>query len=412
MSHLVETIKEIFYYMRQYKSRTFMTLFGIIWGTISIVVLLAFGAGVQRSLSKSMHGMGESIAILWPGRTSLPWMGFNRDRYIRLEEEDAELLRREVREIRSISPEYGKWNAPLRHGEQINKPNIAGIIPEYGAMRNIQVQPGGRWINDLDVKERRRVIFLGDELTKYFFGAGSNPVGRYIYVADSPFLIIGVLAHKLQNSSYSSRDQDRAFIPASTFQALFGHRYIENIVYQISGPLDSEAAQQRIYEVLGKKKGFDPKDKQALGIWDTTEMDKFIYYFSLGFNLFMGLIGVMTLTVGGIGLANIMYVVVQERTAEIGVRRSVGARRSHILSQFLLEAFIIVAVGALAGFLLAALIIKGIAAMPYEDFVGDPVIDLRVALITVLILGMVGMVAGFFPARKASRLSVIECLRH
>jgi len=412
MSHLVETLKEIFYYLRQYKGRTFMTLFGIVWGTVSIVVLLAFGVGVQKSLSRSMHGMGESIAILWPGRTSMPWKGFNRDRYIRLEEEDAELLRREVREIRSISPEYAKWNAPLRHGEQVNKPNIAGIIPEYAEMRNIQVQPGGRWINDLDVKGRKRVIFLGDELCKYLFGEGSNPVGKYIFVADSPFLVIGVLAHKLQNSSYSSRDQDRAFIPASTFQSLFGHRYIDNIVYKISGPLDSELAQQRIYEVLGKKKGFDPADKQALGIWDTTEMDKFIYYFSLGFNLFMGLIGVMTLTVGGIGLANIMYVVVQERTAEIGVRRSIGARRSHILTQFLLESFIIVAIGALAGFILAALIIRGIAAMPYEDFVGDPAIDVKVALITMFILGLVGMIAGFFPARKASRLSVIECLRH
>jgi len=412
MNRLVETINEIFYYLRQYKARTFMTLFGIVWGTVSIVVLLAFGAGVKKALSKSMHGMGERIAILWPGRTSQAWMGFNRDRYIHLVEEDAELLRREVREIRSISPEYGKWNAPLRHGEQINKPNISGIYPEYADMRNIQAQLGGRWINDLDMQERRRVIFLGDELAKYLFGQDSHAVGRYIFVADSPFLVIGVLAHKLQNSSYSSRDEDRAFIPATTFQSLFGHRHIDNIVYQISGPLDSEQAQQRVYQVLAKKKGFDPSDKQALSIWDTTEMDKFVYYFSLGFTLFMGLIGVMTLTVGGIGLANIMYVVVQERTAEIGIRRSIGARRLHILSQFLLEAFIIVAVGALIGFSLAALIIKGIAALPYEDFVGDPVIDLQVALIAVVILGLVGIIAGFFPARKASRLTVIECLRH
>jgi len=412
MNRLVETIKEIFYYLRQYKARTFMTFFGIVWGTVSIVVLLAFGAGVKKALSKSMHGMGERIAILWPGRTSQAWMGFNRDRYIHLVEEDAELLRREVREIRSISPEYSKWNAPLRHGEQINKPNISGIYPEYADMRNIQAQPGGRWINDLDMQERRRVIFLGDELAKYLFGQDSHAVGQYIFVADSPFLVIGVLAHKLQNSSYSSRDEDRAFIPATTFQSLFGHRHIDNIVYQISGPLDSEQAQQRVYQVLAKKKGFDPSDKQALSIWDTTEMDKFVYYFSLGFTLFMGLIGVMTLTVGGIGLANIMYVVVQERTAEIGIRRSIGARRVHILSRFLLEAFIIVAVGALIGFSLAALIIKGIAALPYEDFVGDPVIDLQVALIAVVILGLVGIIAGFFPARKASRLTVIECLRH
>ncbi|HNW58339.1 MAG TPA: ABC transporter permease [bacterium] len=412
MSHLLETIKEILHYLRQYKGRTFMTLFGIIWGTVSIVVLLAFGVGVHTSMSKNMHGMGESIAILWPGRTALPYMGFGRDRYINFIEEDAELLRREIRDIRRISPEYSSWNAALRYGEKINKPNISGVIPEYAEMRNIQVQPGGRWLDEIDLRERKRVVFLGDELAKFLFGEGSNPVGKYLFVSDSPFLVIGVLAHKTQNSSYSSRDQDRAFIPASTFQSMFGYRHINNMVYQISGPLMSEQVQKRVYEVLGKKKGFDPKDKEALGIWDTTEMDKFTYYFSLGFNIFMGVIGVMTLTVGGIGLANIMYVVVQERTAEIGVRRSIGARRSHIMAQFLLESFIIVVSGALIGFLLAALIIKGIAAMPYEEYVGDPALNLRVALITMVILGLVGMVAGWFPARKASRLNVIDCLRH
>lgn len=412
MNHLMETLKEILSYLRQYKSRTFMTLFGLVWGTVSIVVLLAFGVGVQGSMSKNMHGMGESIAILWPGRTSVAWQGFNRDRYISFIEEDAELLRREIPEIRRISPEYSRWNAAVRYGEQINKPNVSGIIPEYAEMRNIQAEPGGRWIDDLDLKERKRVVFLGDELAKFLFGAGKPAVGEYVFVADAPFLVIGVMLHKNQNSSYSAQDKDRAFIPASTFQSMFGSRHINNIVYQISGPLDSERAQQRVYEVLGKKKGFDPQDKQALSIWDTTEMDKFAYYFSLGFNLFMGLIGVMTLTVGGIGLANIMYVVVQERTAEIGIRRSIGARRRHILSQFLLESLIIVAAGALIGFILAILIIAGIAAMPYEDYVGDPALNLPVALTTILILGLVGMLAGYFPARKASRLSVIDCLRH
>ncbi len=412
MNHLLDTIVEIFHYLRQYKARTFMTLFGIIWGTVSIIVLLAFGVGVKHSMSKNMHGMGESIAILWPGRTSMPFKGFGRDRYTHLNEEDADLLRREIPEIRRISPEYSTWQVALRVGEQVNKPNISGIIPEYADMRNIQCMPGGRWINDLDMKERKRVVFLGDELKKYLFGEKTEAVGQYVYVGDSPFLVIGVLVHKTQPSSYSARDQDRAFIPASTFQSMFGNRYINNIVYQISHPLLSETIQNKVYEVLGKQKQFDPKDKQALGIWDTTEMDKFMYYFTLGFNLFMGLIGVMTLTVGGIGLANIMYVIVQERTSEIGIRRSIGAKRHHIMTQFLLESFIIIAVGAVAGFILAFLIIQGVAALPFEEYVGDPTLNGQVAFITTFILGLVGLVAGYFPARKAAQLSVIECLRY
>jgi putative ABC transport system permease protein len=300
----------------------------------------------------------------------------------------------------------------LRMGEQVNKPNISGIIPEYAEMRNIQTMPGGRWINDLDMNERKRVVFLGDELKKFLFGEKTEAVGQYVYVGDSPFMVIGVLAHKIQPSSYSARDQDRAFIPATTFQSMFGHRYINNIVYQIKNPLLAETIQNRLYEVLGNQKQFDPKDKQALGIWDTTEMDKFIYYFSLGFNLFMGLIGIMTLTVGGIGLANIMYVIVQERTSEIGIRRSIGAKRFHIMSQFILESFIIIFIGAAIGFFIAFAIIQAVAAMPFEEYVGDPALNMPVALITIFVLGLVGLVAGYFPARKAAQLSVIDCLRY
>jgi putative ABC transport system permease protein len=163
--------------------------------------------------------------------------------------------------------------------------------------------------------------------------------------------------------------------------------------------------------VLGKKYVFDPKDKQALGIWDTSEQDKFFNNFSLGLNIFLLLIGALTLTVGGIGLANIMYVVVQERTREIGVRRSVGAKRFHIMVQFLVEAFIIIGIGALIGFFIALVLIKLIGLLPIEEYVGHPILSLPVAFISMAILSIVGFLAGFFPARRAARLNVADCLR-
>lgn len=387
-----------------------MTMFGIIWGTVSIIVLLAFGVGVRQSMSKNMHGIGEGIAIMFPGRTSKPFQGFGRDRYVRFRESDAELLRQEIPEIASISPEYSTWNSPVRLGDKVIKPNITGIIPEYGPMRNILPYPGGRWIDELDLKDRKRVVFLGDELKNFLFGKDENAIGKYVYLGDGPFLVIGVLTHKTQASSYNSRDQDRAFIPASTFSAYYGHRYINNIIYKLHDARLSKQVQNRVYEVLGKKNKFDPTDKQALHIWDTSEMDEFIFYFTLGFNIFLGLIGVMTLTVGGIGLANIMYVVVQERTFEIGIRRSIGAKRRHILGQFLLEAFIIIGIGSVIGFLIAWGIVTLIAMMPFEQYVGDPTIDFGVAFVTVLVLAAVGFVAGIFPARRASFLNVVECL--
>ncbi len=342
MLEMKETLSEIFRYLRQYRSRTVMTMFGLVWGTVTIIVLLAFSVGVKRSMSKNMHGMGEGVTIIWPGQTSVPFQGYGKDRPIRFREEDAYLLKKLIPELEAISPEYSTWNSPARVGEQINKPNVAGVVPEYGPIRHIWPDEGGRWIDDLDIKDRKRVVFLGNKLKEYLFGKEKNAIGQYVLIGNSPFLVIGVLKKKIQNSSYNAQDQDRAFIPATTFASYYGFKYIENMVIKVIDPRREKAVERRIYEILGKKYQFDPDDKQALGIWDTTEMDKFVFYFSLGFNIFMGIIGVFTLTVGGIGLANIMYVVVQERTREIGIRRSVGAKRSHIMGQFILETFIII----------------------------------------------------------------------
>jgi len=411
MGQLADTIREIFYHLRQYKSRTALTMFGIIWGTITVIVLLAFGVGVERSMSKNMHGMGDGIAILWPNRTSIPYKGYGRDRGIRFLEEDAAVLKREIEEIEFCSPEYGRWGIPVRVGDKINKTNIAGVIPEYGPMRNVWPQPGGRWINDLDVKDRKRVAFIGDKIKNLLFGEQSDAIGKYIYVGDAPFKVIGVLRKKTQPSCYTTRDQDRVVIPVSTFASYFGQRYINNIIYKPRDARRAEYVQTRIYEVLGKKYVFDPKDKEALSIWDTTEMDKFIFYFNLGMKIFLGFIGIVTLTVGGIGLANIMYVVVQERIREIGIRRAVGAKKRHIMEQFILEAFIIIGLSAVIGFTLAVLIIKFVSMLPIEDYVGIPVLSFPVAIVSILVLGIIGFVAGFFPSRKASRFKVVDCLR-
>jgi len=411
MEQFFDTLREVFQYLRQYKSRTFMTMFGIIWGTMTVILLLSFGVGVKRSMSKNMHGMGEGIALLWPGRTSIPFEGYGRDRRIQLREEDAELLRSEIKEINAISPEYHRWSTAVRVKDKINKPNISGIIPEYGPMRNIIPQPGGRWLNDVDVKHRRRVAFLGNKLKDFLFGEGTDAVGNYIYISESPFLVIGVMKEKIQPSSYSARDQDRVFIPISTHAAMFGYRYINNIVYQITDARQAKNVQDQLFQVLGKKYKFDPKDKESLWIWDTTEMDKFIFYFSLGFNIFLGLIGVITLIVGGIGLANIMYVVVQERTREIGIRRSVGAKKHHIMRQFIYEAFIIIGLSAIIGFVLALILIKLISMLPIEEYVGHPVLNFPVALISIAILGVIGFLSGYFPSRKAANYEVVDCLR-
>jgi len=220
-----------------------------------------------------------------------------------------------------------------------------------------------------------------------------------------------VMQKKKQGSSYQTRDQNRIFIPASTHEALLGSRYLNNLVYKTATPALSAQVRDRVYQVLGRRYTFDPKDRDAIGIWDTTLTLKVFDDIFFGFKLFLAIVGSFTLTVGGIGVANIMYIVVRERTREIGIKRSIGARRRDIMLQFLFEASLIVAAGALFGLLVSFGLIALIGMLPIQEFVGRAEISPSVLVATIALLGAIAGLAGLFPARRAANLDVVECLR-
>ena len=384
--------------------RTTLTVLGITWGTVAVVVLLAFSVGLERQTLKRFHGLGDRIVILFGGRTTKPYEGFREGRSIRLREDDASVLRSEIADITMISPEYSDRSTPVRRGRSAVNPNITGVWPEYGLMRNVIPQPGGRWLNERDLADRRRVVFLGDEVARILFGE-VDPTGSEVLIGTTPFTVIGVLRPKIQNSSYNSRDEDRVFIPSSTHAALFGDRFVNNVVYRTADPSRTKAVERRVYELLGRKYRFAPDDEDALRVWDTAEWEQRFGYMFLGFKLFFAIVGSFTLSVGGIGVANIMYIVVRERTREIGIKRSVGATRRGILWQFLVESVLVVALGAVLG------IVRLLSLVPMQDFVGAPTISLQVAFITMGLLAFVAMLAGLFPALRAASLDPVECLR-
>src|SRR5690554_2766387 len=227
-SHPPMGVMRTFHLFRQFlddirvqKLRTALTVLGITWGTAAVVVLLAFGVGLTEQMKRNARGMGDGIVLVFGGRTTRAYQGFGDGRLIRLQEEDAALIAREVSGIEGISPEYGGYVRPIRRGTVIANPYITGVLPVYGDLRNIVPVPGGRFLNELDVQGRRRVAVLGDELKKLLFG-DAEAVGQQVFVGEVPFTVVGVMQHKTQNSSYRSRDQDRLFIPASTYRALFG----------------------------------------------------------------------------------------------------------------------------------------------------------------------------------------------
>ena len=405
-------LREFFADLRTQRLRTTLTVLGIAWGTIAVVVLLAFGVGLQRQTLKRFHGMGDRIVILFGGRTTKSFRGFPEGRYIQLREDAGTLLMQEIPEIAMLSPEYSNRRTPVRVGRNTANPNITGVNPSYGIMRNIIARRGGRFLNDRDVAERRRVAMLGDQLAILLFGAGVDPVGKQVYVGEVPFTVVGVMQPKSQNSSYSGRDKDRIFIPSTTHQAMFGDRYVNNFVYRTAGSELTGAVKQKVYEVLGRRYTFDPADEDALAVWDTAEWEIRFGYMFLAFNIFFAIMGCFTLTVGGIGVANIMYIVVRERTPEIGIRRSVGASQRDILLQFFGETFLLVGVGAAAGFLGSFGIVWLLSFVPMQEFVGTPTISPIVLGVTLSLLAGIAFLAGLFPARKAAALDPVECLRY
>jgi putative ABC transport system permease protein len=390
------------------KLRTFLTTFGIIWGTVAVSLLLAFGHGLHRQMIKSVAGLGDRIVIAWPMRTSMTFEGLGKGRRMRMMEDDIEYLEAQVELLAGISSEYSD-NLIARYGDRQRSVSVSGVSPVYGTMRNMIPAVGGRFINDLDVDQRRRVVFVGNELAEDLFGT-REAVGETVMIHGSPFLIVGVLVPKEQDSSYSGRDHSKMIIPESTFRAITGQKYMDNFIYKAPAPELNDALNEEVRAALSSRLRFHPDDDQAVQVWDTTEMFVFMDAFMLGFQIFLGIMGVLTLVVGGIGVSNIMNVVVEERTREIGIKMALGARSRAILTQFMLETMILTAVGGTIGLAISFAICSAYP-VNLEEYMGLPTLSPGLAVLTASILGLVGFVAGYFPARDASRLDPVVAMK-
>jgi len=390
--------------------RTFLTIFGIIWGTISVVLLLGFGVGLERQLKKNLHGLGEGLIILWPGKTSIPYQGLGKGRQLYFREDDAFLLEQEIHQIKYICPEYASWGVELKQQKNTYSAHVRGVYPVYGIMRNTIPAREGRFLNPVDIDKRRRVIFLGNKVKEELF-KDSTALGKYITLSGIPFQVVGVLKEKNQNSSYGGRDEYTTYIPATTYSAVFGDKYLSNMIVQGHDPRQNKFLQERILSVLGKKYRFHSEDREALWIWDLMESEKIFLAMGIGFNIFFTLVGAFTLIVGGIGVSNIMNVVVEERTKEIGLKMALGAKKGYVLTQFLFETLIITLLGGAIGLAVSYGIIAVFPSGGIEEYIGKPTLSLGVALVAVALLGLIGFVSGYGPARRAANLNPVEAIR-
>jgi putative ABC transport system permease protein len=405
--------------LRAQKKRMFLTILGIIWGTMSITMLLAFGDGLRGQLNKNQKGMGEGIMIIWGGQTSMPYKGLPRGRPIRFEKDVVDFLNNRIPEIEMIGGEYTRWGQSVANKNKMFNRMVNGVYPEYETMRNMIPEMGGRFINQLDLDLKRRVVFLGNELADDLFGAKTpreEIVGQSIEINGMKFTVIGVLKKKMQMGMYSGPDWNRAVIPATTFHSIYGHRYYHNLVVKPHDVNRTEFVERRMIEELSGKYKFNPEDESTIHVWNFIENVKTFNNVMLGMQIFFGLIGGLTLLVAGVGVANIMYVAVKERTTEIGIKMALGAKRFQVMAQFMLEALLIAFIGGAIGILLSVIITKTLGALEFDNealqWLGKPNISTTIAIVTASILGMIGLVSGFFPSRKAASVNPVESLRY
>lgn len=403
------TLRQLLLDLKAQRMRTLLTTLGIVWGTAAVSLLLAFGQGLHHQLLKQQAGIGWGIVISWPSQTSMPFEGLGKGRRIRLNDTDMELVRRQVPGLDAIASEY-ESTLKMQSGRKTLAVDVSGVQPPFGEMRNIIPQSGGRFLNPIDEAKKRRVAFLGNELAEQLFGAGGG-VGQELRIHGSPFTVVGVMEKKQQNSSYSGRDKDKIFIPASTMQALTGQQFLDDFIFRAKDVAATKQVTDDVRGALAGKHRFDPDDKEALATWDTSEGAKFINVFMLAFQIFLGVVGSLTLVVGGIGVSNIMNVVVEERTREIGIKMALGARGRAVLGQFLLETLFVTGVGGLVGFGITAGICAIFPALGMTQFVGDPTFSPIVGIVTAGLLGIIGLIAGYFPARTAATLDPVVAMK-
>jgi len=398
-----------------HKRRFLLTSFAIAWGTCAILLMLAFGEGIKQDLSNTIEGIGDNMLVLFGRATTIPYQGLPANRRILFTKEDVEFLRASVPQLKSAGGLYERWEAAASAGKITGTIRLYGVDETFGKCRYQTPEMGGRFLTADDVKEKRRVIFLGSKIAKTFFKT-TKVVGKIILVDKVPFTVIGVLQDKKVSADFGFEDESKAYIPNSVFAALYGEIYYYCINLSLKNPKQAEAIKTRIYKILGSKHKFNPEDKMAIGFWDTIDMIKKMSNVLLSFKTLLLIIGGLTMLISGVGLANIMYASIKRRTQEIGIKLAIGSRPNQILKQIIAESFFFSIVGGCFGGIAAIVIAELIKKVKITNeglkVFANPHLSIKIAIITAVVLTLITFLAGYFPARKASKQNPVDSLRY
>ena len=413
-----ELIQQSWDALTRNRLRSILTMMGIVWGLTTVVLLLGYGQSVSAGVLNAFLGIGNNVIMVWEGQTSMQAGGQRAGKRIHFKYEDVEAIREEAPLVRMVSAE---WDDPVayKYGDRVVTVQSKAVQYPYGEMRKLNVAEG-RFFEESDFTEHRHVLIVGPNAAKKVFG-NRDPVGEFVTINGGSWEVIGLLRLKIQDSSNNGPDNENFFMPFESMSDINDRRDPEMIVFQAVLPLLHKAALGQVREVLARRHNFNPKDDKSTPEWDTVDDSKDIQQFGLALQLILGFIGTLTLGVGGVGVMNIMLVSVTERTKEVGLRKALGARNRDIAWQFLVEALVLTFAAGAVGMLVSFVLAHAIPPMPlysamYKTANHEGDIFLKtsssVMLTAFVILTLVGITAGLWPAWKAAHMEPVEALRH
>lgn len=397
------------------RTRFLLTVIAIIWGTVSIGCMLAIGEGLRQNFAKTLAASGKNVIVLQGGQISKSAGGVAVNQTVNLTEQDFNSIRENFPKI-SVTAEY-IFAADIVSSQQQTELSVSAVSANYGEMRNIVLQKGGRFINTLDMQQQRPVIVLGNQVAARFFG-DDNAVGKKLLLNNVEFLVIGVAASKMQVWAYQDLDDYLAWVPETTYRALTPEVMIKSILLVLDDYHKNKAIKQQITNIIAVNHGITGDLSTTVEWRDSQELQEMTAKFFIGMEIFLGIIGALTLIVAGVGIGNVMLVSVRRRTREIGIRMALGARTYQVLWHYIAGALLATGIGGVIGLVTTILVVTGLNHLKipaeYEQFLGQlhPQLSVSVVLLVILVLGIIGFLAGFFPARVAAMINPAEALRH
>ncbi len=398
------------------KLRSFLTMFGIAWGIVSLVLMSALCDGFRVGQRKNMAQIGDNIVFLFGGRTQMHAGGQRAGRRIFLNERDVQTLREQCPLLQTVSGELRSESVAAGSAFNSGRFTVIGVNPEYLKLRNLPVETG-RQVQGPDDAERRRVCVLGASVKKQLFEE-RRALGERVSIAGYPYVVIGAMGKKNQNSSYDGWDNEKILIPVSSLrrdrppyaEAVTEGR-LDAILYRPVSVQEWKPARMQAQKILGRLHGFDPEDEGALGVWDMIEGAELFDKVFDATEIFLAVVALVTLTLGGVGVMNTMMMAVAERTHEIGIKKALGATRRRILLDFFLEGLVLALLSGLVGTAAVWALASAVNALPMPDMFAGLPIQLNTALIAIAALGSVAVLAALPPAWRAARLTPVEALR-